>query len=113
MMKAIETRYRGFHFRSRLEARWAVFFDALGLEWQYEPEGYHLANGEMYLPDFWLPRPGLFVEVKGDNPTKEEMDRCMWLADGSQKAALLVSGLPLEKVSHVFCWDLTDSSGGS
>lgn len=30
-MKAIETRYKGYRFRSRLEARWAVFFDALGL----------------------------------------------------------------------------------
>jgi hypothetical protein len=35
----IPTRYKGYHFRSRLEARWAVFFDALGLRWQYEVEG--------------------------------------------------------------------------
>ncbi len=27
-IKAIQTKYRGYHFRSRLEARWAVFFDA-------------------------------------------------------------------------------------
>ena len=32
--KAIETKYKGFRFRSRLEARWAVFFDALGIEWE-------------------------------------------------------------------------------
>jgi hypothetical protein len=25
--KAIETHYKGYRFRSRLEARWAVFFD--------------------------------------------------------------------------------------
>jgi hypothetical protein len=30
---AIPTRYKGYHFRSRLEARWAVFFDALGIKW--------------------------------------------------------------------------------
>ena len=30
-MKIIETKYRGYHFRSRLEARWAVFFDEIGL----------------------------------------------------------------------------------
>jgi hypothetical protein len=29
-LRPIETRYRGFRFRSRLEARWAVFFDAAG-----------------------------------------------------------------------------------
>ena len=32
-IKAIETSYKGYLFRSRLEARWAVFFDALGLVW--------------------------------------------------------------------------------
>lgn len=43
-IKAIETVYRGYRFRSRLEARWAVFFDALGLEWEYEPEGFDLTD---------------------------------------------------------------------
>jgi len=43
-MKAIPTRYAGCHFRSRLEARWAVFFDRLGVAWQYEPEGYDLGG---------------------------------------------------------------------
>ena len=35
-MKAIETEYNCYKFRSRLEARWAVFFDALGWEYEYE-----------------------------------------------------------------------------
>lgn len=51
-IKAIETSYKGYRFRSRLEARWAVFFDALGLRWEYEPEGFELRNGLRYLPDF-------------------------------------------------------------
>jgi hypothetical protein len=50
-IKPIQTRYKGFHFRSRLEARWAVFFDAMGLQWEYEPEGFDL-DGVNYLPDF-------------------------------------------------------------
>lgn len=50
--RAIETRYKGYRFRSRLEARWAVFFDALGLTWEYEPEGFELPGGVRYLPDF-------------------------------------------------------------
>lgn len=61
---AIETEYAGCRFRSRLEARWAVFFDALGFEWVYEPQGYHL-NGASYLPDFWLPDLDIWAEVKG------------------------------------------------
>lgn len=66
-MKAIPTRYKGYNFRSRLEARWAVFFDALGIKWEYEPEGYELSDGTRYLPDFRLNLPsGLttWIEVK-------------------------------------------------
>lgn len=62
-IKAIETRYKGYRFRSRLEARWAVFFDALGIKWEYEKEGYKLSTG-WYLPDFWLPNFHFFVEIK-------------------------------------------------
>ena len=54
-LKAIQTRYKGCHFRSRLEARWAVFFDALEIAWEYEPQGYMTPEGP-YLPDFWLPQ---------------------------------------------------------
>lgn len=62
-MKAIETSYNGYKFRSRLEARWAVYFDALNLEYVYEPEGYQEGNTR-YLPDFWLPMLECFAEVK-------------------------------------------------
>lgn len=51
-IKAIETRYKGYRFRSRLEARWAVFFDAMGWQWEYEPEGFDLGEAGWYLPDF-------------------------------------------------------------
>ena len=70
-LKPIETLYAGEKFRSKLEARWAVFFDACGVEWEYEPEGYNLGDGVWYLPDFKLKYDtGLFdvtiyIEVKG------------------------------------------------
>lgn len=51
-IKAIQTEYKGYLFRSRLEARWAVFFDACGVDWGYEPEGYDLGNGLYYLRIF-------------------------------------------------------------
>lgn len=66
-IEAIETFYNGYRFRSRLEARWAVFFDALGIRYIYEPEGYGLPNGMAYLPDFYLPDLKIWVEVKGVN----------------------------------------------
>lgn len=41
-IKAIETEYDGHRFRSRLEARWAVFFNAVGLTYEYEIEGFEM-----------------------------------------------------------------------
>lgn len=64
-IKAIETIYKNHRFRSRTEARYAVFFDAMGMPWQYELEGYDLGNGIYYLPDFYLPEAKQFFEVKG------------------------------------------------
>jgi hypothetical protein len=68
-VKPIETSYAGHCFRSRLEARWAVFFDSLRIPWHYELEGFELPSG-WYLPDFWLPtinQDGVWFEVKPDN----------------------------------------------
>ena len=53
-IKPIETKYNGFRFRSRLEARWAIFFDMIGLKYEYEVEGFEM-NGLRYLPDFYIP----------------------------------------------------------
>lgn len=61
----IETHYAGCRFRSRLEARWAVFFDCLNIQWEYEAQGYELPSGARYLPDFYLPTIDVLVEVKG------------------------------------------------
>lgn len=64
LIKPIETRYDGTLFRSRLEARWAVFFDALNVRWEYEKEGYETPLGR-YLPDFWLPDAGMRTTTGG------------------------------------------------
>lgn len=70
-IKAIETRYKGCRFRSRLEARWAVFYDALGLRWDYEPQGFSLPSGP-YLPDFFIHDINAWVEIKPAEPTPRE-----------------------------------------
>lgn len=85
-MKPIETIYCGYRFRSRLEARWAVFFDALGVKWEYEPEGYDLGDAGWYLPDFWLPDYSAFIEVKPVNPSPDEMLKMRRLAQGFAEA---------------------------
>lgn len=72
-IKPIETRYKGYRFRSRLEARWAVFFDALGIKYEYEPQGWDL-DGKWYLPDFWLPEQMCFLEIK---PLLKKPEKCL------------------------------------
>jgi len=66
---AIDTIYKGYRFRSRLEARWALFFDLAEMRWEYEVEPIKV-NGEAYLPDFKLAVPELrepvYLEVKPD-----------------------------------------------
>jgi hypothetical protein len=87
----IPTRYAGCHFRSRLEARWAVFFDTLGVRWEYEPQGFEIGWYErrwMYLPDFYLTDLGVWVEVKG---SETQIDYDMILA-----AVVPHQGLPLD-----------------
>lgn len=55
----IETTYRNYKFRSRLEAKWAVFFDLCGWSWSYEPMDF---NG--WIPDFAIGQWPWLVEVK-------------------------------------------------
>lgn len=111
ILKAIETRYRGYRFRSRLEARWAVFLDAISEPWEYEKEGYSLPSGA-YLPDFWLPRMSLWLEIKPEQPTNHELTLAEELAVGTDFPVVFGIGLPLHNWLKVFCGDTSDSSGG-
>lgn len=82
-MDVIPTYYNGHRFRSRLEARFAVFFEALKVPYEYEPEGFRLDDGTCYLPDFRVKcfgtrgnsegRPfDLYIEVKGVMTPEDE-----------------------------------------
>lgn len=95
-MKAIETIYNGYRFRSRLEARWAVFFDEIGMRYEYEPQGAVLNDGTRYLPDFYLPSYDLYVEIKP--PRTECLDeyagKCELFRDSTNSPIMLCFGDP-------------------
>lgn len=119
MIKPIQTRYKGYHFRSRLEARWAVFFDALGVKWEYEKEGYDLGEAGYYLPDFWLPELETWIEVKPDYNTLPEGDadrthrQLKALRDHSDgTSAILVCGIPGTVQTWAYFNDCSDGGGG-
>lgn len=74
-IKAIETHYDGYRFRSRLEARWAVFFNAVRLEYQYEMEGFEMGKNR-YLPDFYIPSLDRWFEIKSKVLSEAEIKKC-------------------------------------
>lgn len=110
-VKAIQTSYAGCRFRSRIEARWAVFFDYLGIGWEYEPQGFDLPSGP-YLPDFLLDlrspeSGGVWWEVKGAQPLQREMNLAWELFEATHKHVYVAHGaiprdeMDLPRISHV------------
>lgn len=99
-IKPIETTYKGWRFRSRTEARWAVCFDSLGLKWEYERDGYDLGQGlGWYLPDFHLPSQKklvhqLEVEIKGELPTQIESQKAQTLSNLLSLPVIILAGVP-------------------
>lgn len=105
-VKPIETVYDGYRFRSRLEARWAVFFNAVNAEWEYEPEGFDLGKLGWYLPDFFIkirpeesilkkfPNAGYWCEIKGRTPTGEELQKLSAVAKYTKHHGYLLQGSP-------------------
>jgi hypothetical protein len=87
-MFGIETEYKGIMFRSRLEVRWAKFFDRMGWEWEYEPID---LNG--YIPDFILKfKEPLLVEVKPEmdiNQLNQYKDK---LVNSGWKGPMMIVG---------------------
>lgn len=125
-IKAIQTEYKGYKFRSRLEARWAVFFDTLEVKWEYEPEGYDLGDGIYYLPDFLLHdvtvnhgtfkrHCDIYVEVKGVM-TEEDARKIIRFSDlgysdedcVSETAVLVVGNIPEGESMRDLFWNMQD-----
>jgi hypothetical protein len=109
-IKPIETLYKGVLFRSRTEARWAVFFDEMSIKWVYEYEGYDLGNNlGFYLPDFFLPLfdniYGCFAEVKGEKFSSKEIKKCDQLCKLTKKHIIMLDGIPSIKAYNYFEYD--------
>ena len=106
-IKAIETRYKGRRFRSRLEARWFIFFESFGLQVEYEREGF-VVDGIPYLPDFYIPAEDLWIEIKPSSiePTAQVYAESLLM--GLPGRTILVCGEPCSGKYRVV--DTKDSS---
>jgi len=111
-IKAIETHYKGYRFRSRLEARWAVFLDGLGLTWEYEPQGFDLGEDGPYLPDFRILEWRCWVEIKPVDPERGYLLKPTAFAWNYGNRLLLIEGNPWpgEHLIHDFIPAPMDSS---
>ena len=104
--RIIPTRYDGILYRSRTEARWAVFLDAIGTSHHYEPDGFDFGDIR-YLPDFYLPATDLYVEIKGSVPTPDERRKTMLLSAATHSRVVVFSGPPeprQDDSEHVMLW---------
>lgn len=110
-MTPIETRYGGHLFRSRLEARWAAFFDLIGWRWTYEP-----FDADGYIPDFVIHggRP-LLVEVKPASLLTEylsHVDRLeVTLATHWAGDVLIAGTTPAAHLPNNYGWDAYATAG--
>lgn len=96
-IRAIPTIYRGITFRSRLEAKWAVFFDALNWDWIYEHQYFKLSSGN-YLPDFYFPDFNAYAEAKPNDLTSLERLKCAELSENlTDIPVILLVGIPTFK----------------
>lgn len=101
--KAIETHYNGYRFRSRLEARWAVFFDHAHIKYEYEPQGFELEDGTRYLPDFYLPEYDYYVEVKPPREnSRDEIEKASKFVGNGINVLVILSNIPKKKKVNLF-----------
>lgn len=118
MIKAIDTKYNGYKFRSRLEARWAVFFDTVPIPYLYEPEGFKLNGNLCYLPDFYLPWFKCYVEIKPKGISEEEKQEAkrkleMLFDEADDVIVMLCVGDPADENNiFAYCNDCCNSNGG-
>lgn len=103
-VEAIETEYEGVKYRSRTEARWAVFLEHLGLHFDYEKQLVTLSSGEKYLPDFFIHEFNAYFEVKPSNEdvVTEECSKARILAkDSKEHPVWLAMGPPSAEQANI------------
>ena len=96
------TFYAGCQFRSALEARWAVFFQAQGITWNYEPATFKLTAG-WYIPDFhltWSSGRELWAEVKPGLWDLSELDKARF--SEFKEPLVILDGVPEPRAYQVW-----------
>ena len=112
MINAIPTEYNGCRFRSGLEARWAVFFDLLGIEYGYASDDLITKQN---VPSFYLPALHCYFEVKEKclvrtNEGEDAIKKIMSLPTLNQ-AGIITFGDPTDYHSELICPLVINNTG--
>ncbi len=116
MLKPAMAEFKGRRFRNRMEARWGVFFDTLGLRWDYEPEVFDLPSGHSIWPTFWIPcetflNGGYWIIITDSTPTSIEIHKCAGLSLGTGHITGIFCSTPHERTDTHSIGVLRDSGG--
>ena len=87
-----KTRYGESVFRSKLEAKWAVFMDLLNVAYEYEPrleKVETVCNEFYYKPDFYIPNLKYYIEFKPREPTKSELIKAAGWANSIEDIVII------------------------
>ena len=104
--------HNGYRLRSYTELLWARVLEAAEIFYLYEPDLVRVDEG-YYLPDFWLPNVGIYLEVKGKNPTEEEIQKADAVMERTGREVMFLVGRPQsDREGLMNCGMLVRGSGG-
>lgn len=96
---SIPTLYNGQMYRSRVEARMAMAFSLMNVRSEYEPTLFHFGK-VAYVPDFYLPDMGSWLECKGQFPLLIEQYKAKCLALRTGQKVHISCGVPPQYASN-------------
>lgn len=104
--------HNGYRLRSYTELLWARVLEAAEIFYLYEPDLVRVDDG-YYLPDFWLPNVGIYLEVKGKNPTEIEIQKADAVMERTGREVMFLVGRPeSDREGLMNCGMLVRGSGG-
>jgi hypothetical protein len=104
----IATMLDGHRFRSRNEARLAVFLGKLGVPYDFEGCAFSMRDGTRYTPDFYLIEQRTWIEFKPRYPHQSEIEKVAELCKRGYRTVLLYG----DKYVAPFGVDAADARGG-
>lgn len=96
-MKPVKTLYNGQRFHSRLAAKWAVYFDALEIQYEYAPQVSPRSSGVSYQPDFFLGDLKLYVAVRVSRMPLADLRSIVGFAVDEDNPLILIVGNPVQE----------------